>query len=245
MNSLEHLGFGLYPVETRDGSNIAQLVTGFKLFDEFPFDIYIEEVGNQIHVWDEGLTYPNLLAISPDLVKASRINVIDDVVGMYGVAFEECGSFEIYGAKDKASDVVCDYLSAMINLDRWVVEIFARKPSKNNLVESAKVMFKRWRPSAVIKSNPTIDGLDGSQLEFDFSVDSDYIDVLSATSNSTANFLRKATNFRLANIPGRPLAVVDDSKSSKQAHFEISLISAHFNAIRLSRLSQNAESHAN
>ncbi|MDO4937256.1 MAG: hypothetical protein Q4E62_05000 [Sutterellaceae bacterium] len=242
MFTLESLGFALHPVKTRDRSRILKISTGFKLIDEFPFDIFLEEIEDQIHVWDEGLTYPNLFALNPDLLNATRLQEIANVVGLYGVTFLDCGVFEIYGPKNKAANVVCDYLAAMVNLDRWVVEYLALATSKNNLVESAKFMFKRWRPSSVIESKPKIAGLGGTELEFDFSVDDDFVDVISPTPNSSAHFIRKATSFRLANTDttGRALAVVDDSKSSEQANLEIALISRNFNAIALSRLSQNA-----
>lgn len=94
MKSLDQLGFNLFPVETVDGTEVFRLQTGFRLADKYPFDIFVEDTARGFHVWDEGLTYHNLLSINPSIVKGSRFNRIQEVVSVYDVSFTELGMFE-------------------------------------------------------------------------------------------------------------------------------------------------------
>lgn len=246
MKSLDQLGFNLFPVDTVDGTEVFRLQTGFRLADKYPFDIFVEDTARGFHVWDEGLTYHNLLSINPSIVKGSRFNRIQEVVSVYDVSFTELGMFEAYGPSDKATDTVCDFISAMVGLDRWVLDIFSRKPEKNNLVESAKLMFKRWKPKAHIQDDPRLEGYDGMQLEFDFSVDEDdsvsFVDVFAPVATSTAGFMRKAASFNLANLKGCTLGIVDNQTDDLAAQKEIALISTSYRAMSFSALVQNANS---
>lgn len=119
MMTLESLGFGLSPVETRDGSEVWQIETPFRLANEFPFDIFVEQIGNVFHVFDDGLTRHDLRALGIDLSDGERVESLRRVIQKYGVAFNKDFSFEAFGDIEHAGEILSKYLSAMVQLDFW------------------------------------------------------------------------------------------------------------------------------
>lgn len=240
MLSLNNLGFSLHPVETRDGTDVFRLETGFKLADEFPFDIFVEETKSRFHIFDEGLTIHSMLVLSFSLLKNNRRKSIASTVGERGVMLTPSGSFEMYGPKEKAAELVVNYISAMLDLDRWVIKTLSYTPTKTNLIESAKVLFQKWKPQSVIVSNPKVEGFGGTQLEFDFSVDGDFIDILSPVANSASNFMYKSAVFRMAENEGRTLGLLDDRENREAARTEATILSTSCPVLLFSALERNA-----
>lgn len=241
--SLDSLGFSLYPVKTRDGSRIFRLETAFKLVGEFPFDIFVEETPVGIHIFDEGLTFHNLLSLGLDLNAPGRLRSLRAVVGRYApVTFTEQGMIEAFGDAQHTADLVVRYISAMIELDQWVFAVFAKQRSEANRVEEAIFYFRRWRPHAKISSAPKVPSLSGKLVQFDFSVDNQFVDILSDSGSSSAAFLRKVAETRIAGAEKvNTLGVVDDSQNQQRAKIEVEIVSSLSPSMLYSQLKTNAE----
>ena len=119
--SLDSLGFSLHPVKTRDGSAVFRLETAFKLADEFPLDIFVEETSAGFHIFDEGLTFHNLLSLGVKLQTPEQLDSLRAVIGQYApVTFTEQGTIEVHGSDDHASDLVALFISALMGINQWV-----------------------------------------------------------------------------------------------------------------------------
>lgn len=128
--TINSLGFSLYPVKTRDGTMVSRLETPLTLAGEFPLALFVEETSAGFHVFDEGLTYHNLLTLGLgwDCLTTS-IRIIAEK--QTGVTFSDQGVLEAWGAKEEAPRLVACCMAAMINLDQWVSSGFEEKYSKS------------------------------------------------------------------------------------------------------------------
>lgn len=130
--SLDSLGFSLYPVKTRDGSAVFRLETAFKLAAAFPLDIFIEETSTGFHVFDEGMTFHNLLSLGVRLQTPEQLNSLRTVIGQYApITFTEQGTIEVYGSVDHAANLVALFISSTMGINQWLSSALG----KTHLVE--------------------------------------------------------------------------------------------------------------
>ena len=170
---LETLGFDFYPVETRDGTEVFCLKTPFLLADEFEYDIFVERNGEQLHIFDEGMTAHSLLAAGVDIT-TSRVGAIRKFLDKHQVALTNFGSFEKFGPASDSSRMISDYLTAMVDLNKWACSLLEKKVSNKNLIETSKLMFRLWKPAAKIVDAPKVVGIYDKEIGFDFAVDDTY-----------------------------------------------------------------------
>lgn len=240
--SLDSLGFALFPVKTRDGSRICRLETPFLLAEAFPFDIFVEETPLGFHVFDEGLTYHNLLSLGLNVGEGKRLKSIRSVVGKASdVRFSDQCMLEALGPVEAAPRLVAGYIASLIRLDQWVFSVFAKQSSVVNRVPAAMMYFRQWKPEAVIREKVSVEGFSGKTVAFDFAVDDEYVDVLSHAGNASGSFLRKVAETRVAGAPVvRTLGVIDDTEDRVQAEHELEVVSVLSPAMLLTQLEQNA-----
>ncbi len=128
--SFESLGYSLSPVQTRDGTAVCRLETPFTLAGAFPLELFVEETPEGCHVFDEGLTYFNLLALGLDdgngwLAAAVRAVVEKES----GVTFSDQGVLEASGPLEEAPRLVTRCIASLIRLDQWVLSVLDQRQS--------------------------------------------------------------------------------------------------------------------
>ena len=128
--SLESLGFALSPVQTRDGTAVCRLETPLTLAGAFPLELFVEETPEGCHVFDEGLTYFNLLALGLDDDSGRLAASIRAVVEKEaGVTFSDQGELEASGPLEEAPRLVARCLASLTRLDQWVLSVLDQRQS--------------------------------------------------------------------------------------------------------------------
>lgn len=239
--SFEKLGFGLYPEETRDGSELFALASPFRMLNGAPFDVFVEKVGNLFHIFDDGLTMHEIVSCGIDMSNHYRWSALRKIASSRNVNLSRSGVFEAYTSFEKAEIAVENYLRVMFSIDDWLRETSTSIQAANSLVEESKKLFHRWWPSKEIVDKPKIHGVSGMQLEFDFMIDDKYVDAIPPSANASAGFLRKLfaipTTTR-ASI--NTIVVIDDRISKEAANREKIIVAEHSNVIMLSRLEKSS-----
>ena len=239
--SIEDLGFGLYPEETRDGSRLFSLESPFRLFNGAPFDVFVERNGDSFHIFDDGLTMHEIVSCGVDMSNHFRWAALRKIAEMRNVSLSRSGVFEVYTSFEKAETAVANYLRVMFAVDDWLMGISVDTRARNGLVEESKELFKRWRPEKELVDKPRIAGISGMQLEFDFKFDDSYVDAITPTANASAGFLRKVLAIpESARKSVKTLAVIDDRISKEAANREKNILAGHTNIIMISKLAANA-----
>lgn len=243
MFDLEALGFDLYPVETRDGTEIQCLKTPFLLADEFEYDIFVERNGEQFHIFDEGMTAHSLMAAGVDIT-ASRVTSIRKLLDKHQVALTSFGSFEKFGSISDSSRMIADYLTAMNDLNKWACTLLEKKVSNKNLIETSKLMFRLWKPAAKIVDAPKVMSVYDKEISFDFAVDDTYVDAFKPIPRSSADFIRKSVAcFDVEGKRLKTLGVLDDRDERDKAVNETKVISRITRTILYTDLAANAEKY--
>lgn len=243
MLDLEALGFDLYPVETRDGTEIQCLKTPFLMADEFEYDIFVERNEEQFHIFDEGMTAHSLMAAGVDIT-ASRVASIRKLLDKHQVALTNFGSFEKFGSISDSPRLIADYLTAMNELNKWACTLLEKKVSNKNLIETSKLMFRLWKPAAKIVDTPKVMGVYDKEISFDFAGDDTYVDAFKPIPRSSADFIRKSVAcFDVKGKRLKTLGVLDDRDERDKAVNETKVISRITRTILYTDLAANAEKY--
>lgn len=239
--TLENLGFSLFPEETRDGSTLFSFESPFRMLNGAPFDVFAERIGEIFHIFDDGLTMHEIVSSGVDMSGHYKWAALRRIASSRNVNLSRSGVFEIYARFDRVEEAVANYLRVMFAIDDWVKEQTSRIREETSLVEQTKKLFRRWWPAKELIEKPTIVGISGMQLEFDFMIDGRYVDAIAPTANASAGFLRKVLAIPAddrRNI--ETIAVIDDRTAREAANREKNILSGYSNVIMISRLARNA-----
>lgn len=233
--SLETLGFELRRAPTRDNSIVFTLETPFCWVTESPYDVFVEQINDKFHVFDDGLSMHEILVAGVDMESRYKWDSLRRIVSGWNVNFNHTGGFESFSSMDKARETISNYLRAMNSVDEWILDQVLNRKPVDTLVEDSKELLKRWWQTAEVVNHPKIGAIYGEQLEFDFKIKDTYVDVISPTKS--ASTIRKLVATPKEN---KTLVVIDDRTDLKTAEREKTVISMVSNAIMYTRLEQNA-----
>lgn len=242
--AIENLGFGLFPEETRDGSELFALESPFRMLNGAPFDVFVEKIGNSFHIFDDGLTMHEIVSCGIDMSNHFKWSALRKIANARNVNLSHSGVFEVYTSFENAETAVANYLRVMFSIDDWLMENSSVAVAERSLVEESKKLFQKWWPSKKILDRPKIFGISGMQLVFDFLVNDRYVDAITPSPAASAGFLRK-----LCAIPAsaresiNTIAVIDDRAAEEAAKREMNILAEHSEVIMLTRLERNAVQH--
>ena len=235
--NLSTFGFDMYKVPTRDGSIVYEIDTPFLLADEYTLNIFVEQLGNNIHIFDEGCTVFDLRGFGIQL-DDGRMKSLSNLLRGYGLAFDGT-SIESLAPVDKGHVLFSRYIAAMMSIDTWLRSNIRVKPSKTNLVNQTKTYFKSWTQSNDVIDSPKIQGKYEKIISFDFMINDLYVDSIFPDYNATASFMHKVALAKIShNI--KTMVVVDDRADPHKAQREKEIASAVSPAMDFSTLEFNA-----
>lgn len=235
--NLSTFGFDMYKVDTRDGSVVFEVDTPFLLADEYSLSIFVEQVGNHIHIFDEGCTLFDLRGFGIRL-DDRKMKSLTSLLGRYELGLDGT-SIEAFSPISQAPVLFSRYIAAMMGIDDWIRTNLRVKPSRMNLVNEAKTYFQTWTGNNQVIDKPKVRGKGKKVFEFDFFIEDLYVDSIFPEHNSTASFMHKVAFAKLTNEIST-MAVIDDSTDPEKAKGEVEVVSTVSYAISLSTLKLNA-----
>lgn len=235
--NLSTFGFDMYKVPTRDGSTVYEIDTPFLLADEYNLYIFVEKIGNHIHIFDEGCTMFDMRGLGIDF-DDGRLNSFSRLLKSWNLGLDGT-SIESFETIERAPILFSKYIAAMMSIDNWLRSNLQVRPSRQNLINQAKTYFKTWTRIDSIVDKPTIKGKYGNNISFDFSVDDIFVDSIFPEYNSTASFMHKVALAKITQ-PIKTLVVVDDTNEPDKAKKETEVVSVMSTAMFLSTLKSNA-----
>lgn len=235
--NLSTFGFDMFRAPTRDGSIVYEIDTPFLLADEFKLYIFVEKIGNKIHIFDEGCTLFDLRGLGIEF-DDSRFNSFNRLLKSWNLGLDGT-SIEAFETIERAPILFSRYIAAMMSVDTWLRSNLQVKASRENLVNQTKTYFKAWTRSDSIIDKPSIKGKYGKNISFDFSVDDIFVDSIFPEYNSSASFLHKVASAKITQ-PIKTILVVDDTNEPIKAKKETEVVSIMSSAMFLSTLKMNA-----
>lgn len=239
--SIERLGFGLSPEQTRDGFTLFSFDSPFRMLNGAPFDAFVEQIGDSFHIFDDGLTMHEIVSCGIDMSSPHKWAALRRMVSVRNVSLSHSGVFELYTKMDNVERAVSNYLRAMFSVDEWLMEHAYRYKEEKSLVEETKTLFKLSFPNEKLIDRPKVSGIAGIQLEFDFRIGNRLVDAIKPNAAASAGTLRK-----LLALPTEmldtivPTVALDDRGFEAEAKQEKELLAKHSSVVLLSRLEANA-----
>ena len=123
LENMGRLGFSFDRVETLDGSEVYRLDTPFLLDNEFPYDIFVEWKDEELHLFDEGLTWHSIGAMGYRL-NEENFKRYRDFMEENGVTVEDDAVLSLTGLQMDARVVVARFLTACVLLDKNARKMF-------------------------------------------------------------------------------------------------------------------------
>ena len=116
-------------------------------------------------------------------------------------------------------------ISAMLSVAEWEREQLGLDEQTKNLADEAEILLREWKPQAILERRPKIKGQSKREHSFDFLLDDEYIDIITANHTATGATMRKAGDVK--NSPGRDIRVViDDRRDPERAEVERQILGA-------------------
>lgn len=220
-------GMRCEPVPTRDGSAVIAVMTPFTFADGDCIEMFAEQVGNQVRLFDEGLTLLHLHTVGIRLGDRRRWQPLRKAVQPHGVTLTDDGVLEAWAPMAESGVGFARFTSALLSLAAWEREHQGLPMVGDWLVEEAKLYLRAWKPDVELIEKPEpLRGLSGRRHGFDFHLDGEYVDAIAANGNSTGAQLRKLVDLK-HNPEHRDLQVrviVDDRRMPDAAAEEVSIL---------------------
>lgn len=239
--TLSTFGFDMYKVPTRDGSIVYEIDTPFLLADEYKLNIFVEQFGNNIHIFDEGSTVFDLRGFGIQL-DDGRMKSLSNLLRNYDLSLDGT-SIESLAPLDQGHVLFSRYIAAMMSIDTWLRNNLRVKPSKTNLINQTKTYFKSWTRSEKVIDEPKIQGKYEKAISFDFLINDLYVDSIFPDYNATASFMHKVALAKISHKI-KTMVIVDDTLEPRKAQKEKEIASAVSHAMDLSTLKFNATNGA-
>lgn len=118
--SLRKFGFNVRREKTRDGSLLFSLETPFCWVTGEKYAVFIEQVDDKFHIFDDGLSLFEILVAGVDMSTRFKTYSLRKVVAEWDVNFSNTGIFESYSPMNEAEETVSNYLRAMHSVDDWI-----------------------------------------------------------------------------------------------------------------------------
>lgn len=220
-------GMRCEPVPTRDGSAVVSVMTPFCFADGDGIEMFAEQVGTQVRLFDEGLTLLHLHSVGIRLDDRRRWQPLRKAVQPHGVALTDDGVLEAWAPLAEPGGGFARFTSALLSVAAWEREHQGLPMQGDWLVEEAKLYLRAWKPAVELVEKPApLRGLSGRRHGFDFSLDGEYVDAISANGNSTGAELRKLVDLKHSpehrDLPVR--VIVDDRRMPDAAAEEVSIL---------------------
>ena len=217
-----------------------EVITPFTFADGNAFEVFAQSRGDVVHFFDDGFTLLHLHSAGIDLgADKKRWKPLKKIAEDHGVTLSDKGVFEVFSPLPSASQGFAQFISTLLSVATWEKEQASINTYAEFLIEEAALYLQAWKPNVpFIKRPAPLIGLSGRKLKFDFQLGNQYIDAVSAHSNSTGSELRKILDFHAGpgNKDKEVLVIVDDRVNPEIAKEEISVISQIANTWAFSAL---------
>jgi hypothetical protein len=226
------------PLETLRGGKAMFVGTPFLFADGEPVPLYVETDGDRIRFFDNGDVLFHMAAMGLDVSDRRRWGPFRTIAAKYGVALRDDGEFETWEHSANAPAGFARFLSTLLATAEWERENIGLPADAHLLIDEAELYLRAWKPKAPFEKAVSVGSFTGKTYDFDFRIDNELIDVISASPTATGSELRKLLDVRRVseNAEIEIRVVIDDRRDAKRADNEAKIISGLATAWPMSKL---------
>lgn len=223
----EMIGMRCEPVPGHDGSAVVNIVTPFTFADGDGLEIFAKVSGSHIQFFDDGLTMLHMSSVGLRLNDKRQWRALQQLAKTHDVTMTDHGTFETWAPLDQQADAFARFTSTLLGVAAWEREHRGLPPSAQWLLDEVALHLRAWKPESEVIAEPeAIVGLSGNAYRFDFAIDGELVDAITAHSTATGAELRKLVDIR-SNPLHRQQAVrviVDDRANAAAAKLEMPIL---------------------
>lgn len=208
--------------------------------DGSPMSLYIKLNGTNVTVSDDGDLLFSLNANGVHTTDGRRFNFLSEHAKDYGIILSSSGSFEVTADAMAINKIVSNFMHFYSFIADWEKKTLSIGNEESSFIDKVITDLRSRFPSANIIEKPDeIYGASGSAYRFNVKMDSRYIDIISAHSNSTGAALRKIADIKKADDAHPMLFIIDDYKNPDKAEMESLIISGYCPTMLATSLAHN------
>ena len=215
-----------------------EIGTPFSYADGTATILYTMEEGDRLLLSDNGEMLAHLSAVGINISK--HLSTLRERVTPFGLTLTDKGDVRASVPMGQGAHILATTISAMLSVAEWEREQLGLDEQTKNLADEAEILLREWKPQAILERRPKIKGQSKREHTFDFLLDSEYIDVITANHTATGATMGKAGDVK--NSPylgGREIRVViDDRRDPERAEVERQILGSLVKSMTLTRLQE-------
>ena len=234
--------FDCVPIRGLHNEAGIEIGTPFSYADGTAIVLYAMEEGDRLLLSDNGEMLAHLSAVGINISK--RLSTLRERVTPFGLTLTDKGDVRALVPMEQGAHMLATSISAMLSVAEWEREQLGLDEQTKNLADEAEILLREWKPQAILERRPKIKGQSKREHSFDFLLDGEYIDIITANHTATGATMRKAGDVK--NSPylgGREIRVViDDRLDPERAEVERQILGSLVKSMTLTRLQELGKS---
>lgn len=189
-----------------------EVVTPFTFSDGDGFEIFAQDMGPQVHFFDDGFTLMHLHSAGIFLKDKKQWKPLKTIAELNGATLSDDGVFETLCPSENPSVGFARMVSTLIGVAAWEREQFGVEQDTALFIEEVALHLKAWKPNVAFLDNPTAKGFSGRSLKFHFQIDNQLVDAVQPHGATTGAELRKIIdlNYAASHKDSSVLVIMDD-----------------------------------
>jgi len=227
--------FDCTPIRSINGEDGVEIGTPFSFVDGSAIVIYGFNQNEKTLFSDNGETLMHLASSGISIKKTSFLR---DIVSKFGLTLTDDGDIRILVNNDQSQHALATTISAILAVVEWEREQLGLSENVKNLVEEALLYLQAWKPNSTIKRNQKLKGQSRKEHTFDFHIDNEYIDVISASPIATGASMRKIGDILNSENLGSGVlrVIIDDREDPDRANIEKQILGSMCKAMTFTSL---------
>ena len=199
--------------------NALEVVTPFTFSDGDGFEIFMQDMGPQIHFFDDGFTLMHLHGAGVTFKDKKQWKPLHRIAELNGATLSDDGVFETLCPSKNPSVGFARIVSTLLGVAAWEREQFGVEQDNALFIEEVALHLKAWKPNAPFLENPTAKGFSGRSLKFHFQLENQLVDAIQPHGATTGAELRKIIdlNYAASQKDTSVLVIIDDRLSKVES----------------------------
>lgn len=223
------------PIKNIHGEDGVEIGTPFSFADGSAITLYGFEQSNKTLFSDNGDTLMHLASSGLNIKKTTKLR---EIVGKFGLTITDDGDIRFLVNSNQSSHGLTQMISGILAIAEWERDELQLSEHIRNLADEALIYLNAWKPNATLQRNAKIRGQSKKGHHFDFKLENEYIDIITANPIATGASMRKIGDILNSSSlnGGSVRVIIDDREEPDKANLEKQILGSMCKAMTFSAL---------
>jgi hypothetical protein len=221
--------------------HVALVDTSFAFNDGESIPLFIEKIGPQVRLFDDGGTLLHFLGRGLTL-DGKKVKFIKSIAEPNGVTLSPEGVLELWSQEGNVPTAFAKYISTIVGIIDWEGRHLGISTDISILIDEIGICLRAWKPDVNLVAEPEYFGISGQKFKLDYFFDDFAVIGVTPHHSSVGGALRKLIDIKSKpeNSDLKILAVMDDRYDSENAKKESLVIEAIAHVWKMTKLQEQA-----